>query len=593
MKKSESPVQNISVDEFNRIRSDFANRLGDNRVQMFRTLADSLASGWFEYHQWTLKIIEAACKYRWIALSGCSNSAKTRNVAGFSAVWWLADPANSSVTFCSTTMKMLRKRGWSEIQSFYNAIGADFGNMVDSRTMWQYDQGDDKHAIFGKAVAEGDVHKSAADLQGLHTKRQMIVIDEAEAVPPSIWRVCSNAYGYCVDVGGEFILIAIANARSRLSQFGRFMEPEDGWASVSVDSDDWFSKPQMDGKKAIVLRFDFRKSPNLVEGRVVSRHLPTRQRVENRLAALKARGGENDPDHWCYDLGFPAPEGLTKTVFTESLFEKFGAYDRHRFTGTNFMIIGAVDPAYGGGDRPALRFAALGDIEGDKMGIEWMEPILLYTDATVTEPASYQLLAQIRKHAQNVQYRGQTYVCPPENIGIDTTGNTSLADAAQREWSPRVIRINFSESPSDEPCSHEDIRPGSEVYLNKRSEMYYQTRNALIAGQLRNVDKDTAAELCTIEELIEKTDGTIRTKLTLMSKREYKKKFAKSPDLADCGVEITEVARLKGFHIAAIGLTIDRESALAEVAKDAMSLYDPDTFYQSANDNFVEEEEFT
>lgn len=556
---------------------------------MFRTMAEALVPGWFEWHGWTNKIIEAGCRYRWLALSGCSNSAKTRNVAGFAAVWWLADPANSSVTFCSTTMKMLRKRGWAEIQSFQNALG-DFGNRVDSRTLWQYSAGDDKHAIFGKAVAEGDVNKSAADLQGLHTKRQMIVIDEAEAVPAAIWKVTCNAYGYCVDVGGEFILIAIANARSRLSNFGRFMEPEGGFNSISVDSDDWMSKPQIDGKRACVLRFDFRKSPNITEGRVVSRHLPTRQRVEGRLAALKARGGENDPDHFCYDLGFPVPEGLLKTVFTDSLISKYDGYGKHKFLGTNFRIIGMFDQAFGGGDRPALRFGALGDIEGGKMGIEWMEAIILYLDATSPDPVRYQLKNKLKQHCENVQYRGQTYQCSPEDLAIDCTGDGGLADICHQEWSQKVNRIIFSESASKSPVSQEDERPSNEVFLNKRVEMYFRTRDALMAGQIKGIDKDTAAELCNLEELIEKADGTTRPRKTLQSKKDYKLKYQISPDLSDCAVGLCEVARLKGFFVAAVGLTTQRDSGMDDVMKKSQSVYDDSSFYQADNDEVFEED---
>lgn len=593
MRKATVATPQISPEEFIRIRMAFANRTTSNeeRPGLFRILADTLAPGWFEWHAWTNKIVEAGCRYRWIGLSGCSNSCKTFNSAGFAAVWWLADPTNSSVIFCSTTMKMLRKRGWAEIRSFNNVIDriGGYGNFVDSRTLWQAEQGDDKHAIFGKAVCEGDTNKAAADIQGIHTKRQLIVIDEAEAVPAAIWKACANLYGYCVDVGGEFVLMALANARRRLSQFGRFIEPEGGWNSVSVDSDDWFSKPQMDGKRAIVLRFDFRKSPNVVEGKMVSRHLPSKHRVEGRLAALKARGGENDPDHWAYDLGFPAPEGLTKTVFTETLIAKHDGYGKHKFTGVNFRIIGAFDQAFGGGDRPALRFAALGEIDGGKMGIEWMEAIILYVDATSAEPVRYQLKTKLQEHCESVKYRNQTYRCLPEDFAIDCTGDGGLADICQQEWSNKINRIMFSASASDTPVSHEDERSAKEAFLNKRVEMYFRTRDALIAGQLKGIDKDTADELCNLEELVEKADGTVRPRKTLQSKKEYKLKYQVSPDLSDCGVMLTEVARLKGFMLAAVGFTTQRQGAINAMVAKTQAVYDEDTYFQADNEEVLVE----
>jgi hypothetical protein len=559
---------------------------GLSRPELFRRMADVIVPGWFIWHEWTMRIVRSLCRYRWCGVLGCSNSSKTYNVASFAAVWWLAAPKISSVIFCSTTMKMLRKRGWANIQQFYQSAGGPGvapGNFVDSRTVWQVNQGDDKHAIFCKAVGEGDVNKAAADIQGIHTRRQLVIIDEAEAVPAAIWKACANLYSYPVDAGGEFILVAMANPRSRLSQFGRFIEPENGWQSVSVETDEWMSKPQMDGKKAVVMRFDFRKSPNITEGKTLSSHIPTKNRVEQRIKALKARNGENDPDHWCYDLGFPPPEGLSKTVFTESLLEMHKAYDKHRFTGSNFIILGAFDQAFGGGDRPALRFAAMGEIEGGKIGIEVMEPIILYVDATSTDPARYQLMNQLRANCAKVMYRNQPYDCPPEHFAIDCTGDGGLADICQREWSPKIIRILFSSSPSEEPCSHEDERPAKEVYLNKRVEMYFQSRNAVMSGQLKGLDKDTASELCSIEELVEKTDGSIRPKKCLQSKKEYKLKFQKSPDNADSFCMICEVARQKGFHIVATGLTVLVDEGFTEQVEKSLAVYE-DVDYSAQDD---------
>jgi hypothetical protein len=117
-------------------------------------------------------------------------------------------------------MKMLRKRGWAEIHNFYSAFRdrwGDFGNMVDSRTMWQHHAGDDKHAIFGLAVQEGDVNKASANIQGLHTFRQIVILDEAEEIPRRSGKQAQSYIPIPIDSGGEFVLGAVANPRSRLS----------------------------------------------------------------------------------------------------------------------------------------------------------------------------------------------------------------------------------------------------------------------------------------------------------------------------------------------------------------------------------------
>lgn len=574
----------ISKEDFNKMRVAFANRLAGDRPLMFRTMADALVPGWFEWHDWTNRVVDVLCRKRWASFTGCSGSAKTYNVSGFACMWWLAAPHESSVILCSTTMKMLRKRGWAEVQKFQNRVG--YGNFVDSRTVWQNAQGDEKHAIFGIAVQEGNLSKVADNIKGIHTKRQMVIIDEATAVPAAIWDACTNLYRTPIDAGGEFILVALGNARTRLDQFGRFIEPERGWDSVSIEVDEWEGKARPeDGKRVSVSVFNFKRSPNITSEKPVSKWLPTKRSVEARMKALKDRNLENDPSHWSNDYGFPPPEGLAKTVFTESLFEKYHTYDQHQFTGGSFRIIGAYDQARTG-DRPALRFAAMGEIKPGTIGIELMPAIILFADATNKEPIAYQLLAQLRNHCSTVKYRGQTYSCDPENLGIDCSNEATFGDLCQREWNPKIIRIMFGAGASPEPASHEDERPCNEVYRNKRAEMFFRTRSATETEQLRGMDKDTAAELTSLEYSDIRPDGTSKP-ITIQDKAEYKAKYGASCDLADCAVMILEVARQKGFGIKLVGKTAERDDDMDELMDKSQSVYNDSEYYQADNEEYA------
>jgi len=411
------------------------------------------------------------------------------------------------------------------------------------------------------------------------------VIDEAEAVSSGIWKSCANLYRYPIDSGGEFCLIAPANPRSRLSYYGRFIEPLDGWNTVSVDTDEWVGKPQLDGSNSHIIRFDFRKSPNVTNEKPVSKHLPSRATVTARLNSLKTRGAENDPDHWCYDLGFPPPDGMLKTPFTETMLLKAEAFAQQQFSGSEFRIIGACDPAYTG-DRPVVQFAAFGYLMNGLMGYEALDPIVLSTDAASTNPVRYQLLEQIRHHCSEIRWRGRTYECKPEHFGIDCTGDAGLADIAQREWAQEIHRIVFSASASEMQCSQEDMRPAKEVYANVRAEMYYQTRDAVEAGQIKGVPKDTAAELCSILEIVERTDGSVRPRKTLETKKEYKKRNQKSPDLADGFVMLFKVAQSLGMNVGAVGLTKEAGSGIDALVKMTNEVYEePEQYYQSAYDD--------
>lgn len=553
------------------------------RLELFRAISDQLLPQHFEWHNWTERLVLALCENPLNAFPGCQGSAKTFNVAGFAVVWWLAAPRISSVTFVSTSIKSLRRRGWAEIQKCFTKIpGPRVGNFIDSKMIWQIVKGDDKNAIIGKAVEEGSVTKVADDIKGVHTKRQMIVIDEATAVPDAIWDAIENLYAYPTSSGGEFLLVAMANPRSRLERFGQFMEPANGWLSVSTDDEDWDGKPQPQygGLPVRVTRFDAEKSPNIVQGRIVSRHLPTDRSVE---AARKNSGGGNSPGYWTNWRGFPPPEGLTKTVFSYSALEKHEAYGRHIFTGRNFFIIGSLDPARGG-DRVALRFARLGETTDGKWGIQSEPPKVIPVDTTSSNPIDYQIVEQVRRECERILINGEEYQCKPEHLIIDDTGDAGVGDIANRIWSPDIYRVKFSWAASEDPCSLEDIRRANEVYQNRITEMHFRARDAVNSAQLKGVDKETAIELCNRE-----FDDS-KKKIRLQDKKEYKVKFGKSPDLGDTLVMLLEMARKLGFRMAPIGQTVKRFEEWDQKIAQTQAVYedvdysstDPDELYADA-----------
>jgi len=549
------------------------------RPALFKRIAEALLPGHFEYHEWTEKIIESGCSRKIVALPGAAGTAKTYNVAGFAAVWWLTEPEDSSVMFISTTSGSLRKRGWSEISRVYFELAKQkVGNFINSKMIWQIAPGDEKHCIFGKAVEEGTLTKVADDIKGVHTKRQMIVIDEATAVQGAIYDAISNLYSY----PEEFILFLMANPRNRLDLFGRMIEPKEGWTSVNVDSEEWEGKPQPEygGMVPYVIRFDAEKSPNITAGKVVSKHLPTKAKVERQR---NIAGGQT-PLWWSNFRGFPPPDGLSKTVFSESAIINNGGFGTFTFTGKDFVILGFFDHARNGGDRPALRFAKYGEVTGGVMAIEWLKPIIVGIDAAKNTPIDFQLMEHVRRQCESIRIGGIEHHCRPEHFGVDGTGaGAGFVDILQRHWSPRVIRVGFGTSASEDAVSPEDPRPACDVYENKSVEMHFRARNALDSGQLRGIDKDTAQELVTRE-----FDDTGK-RIKLQKKEDYKAKFGKSPDLGDSGVGIFEVARRLNFRLVPVGQTAHRHDDWEKDVSKAQAVYEEKDAYQDSEEDDYEE----
>lgn len=550
-------------------------RTGMTRAQLYRRISDHFTPEFHEWHEWTERMIESACKYRWTGYAGCSSSSKTRNISGFAVNWWMAAPMVSGVIICSTTIKAMRRRIWQEVQSAYQKLPPPrYGNFVDSKMIWQNTRGDDKHAIMGIAVEDGSKEKIADNIKGFHPDRLLVIIDEATAVPDAIMDAATNLWAY----PREFCLFMLANPRNRLDQFGKFIEPLNGWSSVDVDTEEWETVPKCDGQTGICVRFDAHKSPNITSGRIVSRHLPTSAKVK---AASEKAGSENDPAYWSNNRGFPPPEGIEMTVFSESLLLQGHAFDTGTiFTGPTIMIAG-FDPSFSqGGDRAPFSPARVGPTR-DGFIIQFLPIELVNLNAnTGQKPITYQL-------SEGEQLLAEKHKVKPSNIVNDATmAGGGVCDVADREWARGQLgRVQSQERASEKPVSYEDTRPGSEVYHNKIAEMWFQAKEFVQASMVRGLDRESAAELCA--RIYE--PGSNLRKIKLEAKKDMKLRIGKSPDLADARILTLEAARRLGIEIKPQGYTAEHVEDFTKEVEKAEDAWTKDEFSPS-NEEEPEEE---
>lgn len=479
------------------------------------------------WHDWLERQIQSLCDNQWVAWAGCAASGKTFAASLFAIVWWMSDASNTTVVLTSTTAKMIRKRAWAVIRKLHSDAPGIGGNMVDSKTMLQAKKGDDKSAIFGQAVAEGDTAKAVANIQGIHNRRVMVIIDEATDTPEAAFDACANLYSGC----SEFICLVIGNPASRFDAMGQFCEPADGWKSVTVDDEEWETREQLNGKRGVVLRFDADKSPNVIAGKTLYPFLVK----DSDLQGARRRFGDSSPLYWKFYRGFWAPDGVIKTIFTENLVAKVNGTGMFIFIGNRFFKVAGCDPAFGGGDRPVLQFGECGDVASG-LGINLARRILLRIDAGSRTPVHFQLAEQIQKHCQDEGV-------DPNRFGLDATGEGGgLADIISRQWSNRIVRVEFGGMASEDPVSSEDPRSCRDVYQNMVAQLWFQAREYLIAEQLRGLDASVIKEFCN-----RLYDDITKPKIQLQTKREMKLAFGFSPDYADAACVMLEVARRSGL----------------------------------------------
>ena len=102
-------------------------------------------------------------RVRFISWTGCGAAGKTFASGLFGTLFWLYRPQETCVILTSTSKAAIRRRVWPVIQRLHDSMWLGdtgrayrFGNLVESKTMWQWRRGDDKRGILAVAVERGE-----------------------------------------------------------------------------------------------------------------------------------------------------------------------------------------------------------------------------------------------------------------------------------------------------------------------------------------------------------------------------------------------------------------------------------------------------
>lgn len=471
-----------------------------------------------------------------VAMTGAAAAGKSFSAGFFAMAWWRCLPMESCVVVCSTQKDMLKKRVWDPISNFHvTAIDPrskklhQMGRLIDSRTkiVWEDAlRSDEKHGIFGLAVAGGETIKAVQEIKGIHARRVMVIVDEAEATPEAIFEAIPNLRKGCK----EFILVVLGNSVSRMDPHGIICTPRNGWGTVSVDMESWPTKgvPRWQIEPGTCLHFDGTKSPNVTGRRT---QYPYLYSWEDFLAASNKPDYAQSTAFWQHDRGFWAPEGLTDTIFTESMIEK---YDGAPFLFETYSTpIAFLDPAFGGDDCKLL-IGLMGNSLG-KLVLQIKEAITIPINATSKDEVDYQVarraIAECKK--RNVQ---------PRQFGVDAVGTgRGVAAIIAGEWSSEIHRVESTGAPTERPSSTADGRPAKEMYDRLATEFWWSAREILQGGQVRGFYRELIVQLCA------RTYAMKGRKYAMETKEDFKARIKRSPDDADSLVGLCELARRNGL----------------------------------------------
>jgi len=478
-------------------------------------------------HPWAEQMIWAAINNKYLAIGGSASSGKSHTMAAWGIANWLSKPKDTLVLMTSTTLREARKRIWGSVMSLLSVIDDAPIKIRDSIGNASYVN--EKGTLIERAglsliAAEKTRTREATNkLIGIKAPRVILIGDELSELSEAILQAgLSN-----LSKNPEFQLIGMSNPNSRFDAFGIWSEPINGWDSVDTHTaDGWATKWGGD-----YIRLDGERSPNIIAGEAIYPWLPTQEKINEDKALLgpESRGYMR----MIRAIFFDSDE--TTGIYGENELTMSKAMSKVEWEGTPIKVAG-IDPAFtNGGDRTILYTASVGYDTTGQYVIEFGEAVHLNDDATnKAVPRTYQIVRQIKEHCEKRKIL-------PENVAVDATGaGAPFCDVLSGEWASGFLRVSFGGKASDKRVSANSKSVGTELYVNRVSELWFVGKELMRTRQVFGVNTDLAQEITSRNYDMIKS-GTLRVKIE--SKPEFKARFGRSPDLADAAFLALDCAR--------------------------------------------------
>lgn len=461
---------------------------------------------WLVQNEWRRRIYAALDAHDYVAIMGHGSASKTFTATEWFLLDWWTEPESTALAITSDTLGSMDRRIWSDIKTLWSKTAIRMpGILIDSKRMIVYSQLDKKNAIAGMAAEDKD---SQTKIQGLHTKRVRVIIDEADNKDSqSIWKALSN-----LSTSGHFKVCALANPANRQSEFGQHCEPPDGWASINPEVDmEWKSKAGWQ-----VLRLDGLNSPNVTAGYDKFPFLLTRKAIEE----IREKKGVNSLEWWTYVRAMYSPQGDARTIFTPALLL---ACRKPLTWYAQTEPIATCDPALEeDGDSCVLSLGLCGRLAEDtkKWGLKLEEQIKIFRK-DLSLPASMDKGNQILKILKE---KGVS----PDHFAIDCTGEgLSISDHIKTAWEPGkvvpTVAVRFGQGATEMLITTEHTKKAFEIYDRFVTELWYGAREWAQLGLVWMAD-GLPRELTTDLESREYSLDGAKDLISIETKRIYKKR---------------------------------------------------------------------
>lgn len=496
---------------------------------------DLLTPAQFKISEWTEEHFHDFTLYDKLVTIGCASSSKSNDFALLLILDWMTDPLDTVTLLGSTTKTDLASRSWDSVLKYHQCLRMNpHGFTIPGKVskvgykLVNVDDDDTAGSATEKAGIQGRALNEDGRLQGAHARYVRLVVDELAEIGnhEGIKTAIANLRVGTVN----FKFIGLANPESWENPSSvNYCMPETGVDSVNVDTGSWMST-----FGAFVRHHDGLKSP-IVKDPSKTAEFPFLMSQEQIDETIREEQGNTDaPRIWKMIRGFPQPRSASVPVILDpDVLVSRKCLDRPDASAGDATVLfraAGIDPAWSeGGDGAVYQGVDVLSIGGfpilDFRGVTDHLQIKasLIKDKSITQ--------QLRE--QVIQFLRAPDAPTIEMVAIDSSGNQGLADDMDNYVGQGCLHVNNSERASANPIRMNDNRETKDHIYDRGTESWCVLAEFCRAGMVRGLPDEAAKALISRRFAYRAGSLTISTPLRMEKKEDFKKRFRKSPDVAD------------------------------------------------------------
>lgn len=508
------------------------------------------------YNRWVRLIYDEIIKNTVTILMGAASTWKSSTAAEYILIEYWSQPERTLALLTTTNTDKLETNVFGEVKSLWGYGKERYpwlaGNILDHKHSIFTDDIDEvavrdrRRGIVGKACFEGKQWVGDATFVGIKQERVIFLGDELQWMAGTFIRSWNPLFA-----NPWVKIIGSGNPNHNPDDpLGVAAEPKEGWASlIEPEKTTVWKTKYLDGVCVNLVGTD---SPNFDVPE--DQPEPFKGLIGRRfMRRVVHDSGPDSPDFYRLVKGVMKFSLAHTRVINRQLCRDHHAHDKAVWGEVKRTKIYAIDPAYGGGDRCVGGYIEFGkDLDGKQI-LCVRPPRVFQINLKLADSPEDQIASTLADDLNK-------YDIQPENCFYGAFGKGTIGYAFARKFGAKSpVPIEEGGRPSKRPV-RQDLRIWDEAkrelrlkrcdehYSKKITELWFSTRYAIEAEQVRELPENVMEEGCAREYSM--VGGNL---IEVESKEDMKERLSRSPDLYDWFALAVEGARQRGFVIASLG----------------------------------------